>query len=143
MGSAEAGSHHVLDGRHQDPATDLQHLRSLVKTPGESAVAERLAQDLLFFCACVPPSTQRTPFLAAVREAYDLGTTPPADYNQTHYGRYDPAWIAQARKRVESAKQAWSGVAGDEPHRITQLVENFTLVGDSVRRLYEIGRAHV
>ncbi|MEY4749985.1 MAG: hypothetical protein RIQ60_2199 [Pseudomonadota bacterium] len=117
----------------------MQHLRNLVKTPGESAVAERLAQDLLFFCACVPASSQRTPFLAAVREAYDLGPTPPLDYNQTHYGRYDPAWIAQARKRVESAKQAWSGVAGDEPHRITQLIENFTLVGDSVRRLYGRG----
>ena len=108
---------------------------------GELEVSERLAQDLLFFCAqsAVPEKGPAAPRLAAVRQAYELVDFMPVDYEVSRLGRFDPAWIAQAKKRVSSAKDAWSGVAGGEMHRLGGLSEQFSLVGDSLRRLYPSG----
>jgi chemosensory pili system protein ChpA (sensor histidine kinase/response regulator) len=48
---------------------------------GEQGVSDRLAQDLLFFCAqAVPANPADAPALAAVREAYGLGRFKPVDY---------------------------------------------------------------
>jgi len=67
---------------------------------GEGDVSERLAQDLLFFCAqaTAPGAGKAAPRLAAVRQAYGLAATPPVDYATSGLGKYDPAWVAQARK---------------------------------------------
>lgn len=108
---------------------------------GETEVSERLAQDLLFFCAqsASPGDGRKAPRLAAVRQAYGLAQHAPADYEVNRLGRFDPALIAQARKRVASAKDAWSAIAGGEMHRMGGLSEQFSLVGDSLKRLYPSG----
>jgi chemosensory pili system protein ChpA (sensor histidine kinase/response regulator) len=108
---------------------------------GETDVSERLAQDLLFFCAqsAAPAPGQSAPRLAAVRQAYGLSAAAPVDYSVSVLGRFDPAVIAQARKRVTSAKDAWSGVAGGEMHRMTGLAEQFALVGESLKKLFPHG----
>lgn len=108
---------------------------------GETDVSERLAQDLLFFCAQTPQPADGAPAprVAAVRSVYGLATHKPIDYETSRLGRYDPAWVAQAKKRVSSAKDAWSGVAGGEMHRLGGLSEQFSLVGDSLRKLYPSG----
>ena len=108
---------------------------------GEGEVSERLAQDLLFFCAqsASPGDGRGAPRLAAVRLAYGLARHVPADYNVSALGRFDPAWIAQARKRVAIAKDAWAAIAGGELHRLANLSEQFALVGDSLKRLYPSG----
>ncbi|MGY4827872.1 Hpt domain-containing protein [Sphaerotilaceae bacterium SBD11-9] len=108
---------------------------------GESDVSERLAQDLLFFCAqsASPGDGRKAPRLASVRQAYGLAQYVPADYEVNRLGRFDPAMVAQARKRVASAKDVWSAIAGGEMHRLSGLSEQFSLVGDSLKRLYPNG----
>ncbi len=105
-------------------------------------VSERLAQDLLFFCAraAAPSAEHPAPRLDAVRQAWALDSAEALpDYDASPLGRYDPAWIVQARKRVSAAREAWSAVAGADMHRVSTLNETFSLVGDSLRRLYPAG----
>jgi chemosensory pili system protein ChpA (sensor histidine kinase/response regulator) len=108
---------------------------------GDGEVSERLAQDLLFFCAqsAAPDERHKAPRLTAVRQAYGLARHTPVDYSRSALGQFDPAWIAQARKRVAAAKESWSAVAGGEMHRLAGLAEQFSLVGDSLKRLFPRG----
>ena len=108
---------------------------------GGSDVSERLAQDLLFFCAqsASPGDGRKSPRLAVVRQVYGLAHHEPVDYAVSVLGRFDPAVIAQARKRVAAAKESWSAIAGGEMHRLAGLSEQFSLVGDSLKRLFPLG----
>ena len=109
---------------------------------GQAEVSERLVHELLFFCAQAdsPGAGLDAPRLAAVRQACKLTRHTPADYGKSVLGRFDPALIVQARKRVAGAKEAWGAVAGGETHRWAGLAEQFSLVGDSLRRLYPGGQ---
>ncbi|MGH8796385.1 MAG: Hpt domain-containing protein, partial [Caldimonas sp.] len=107
---------------------------------GESDVSERLARDLLFFCAqSAPAGAADAPRVAAARQAYAIADEAPVDYSVSVLGRFDPAMIVHARKRVAAAKEAWSAVAGGEMHRLAGLNEQFSLVGDSLKRLFPFG----
>jgi len=109
---------------------------------GEGAdPSDRLAQDLLFFCAQATPAADKRfgPRLAAVRKAFDLNASAPQDYESVRLGRFDPALIAQARKRVAAAKDVWSAVAGGDNQRLAGLSEQFALVGESLQKLYPAG----
>lgn len=117
----------------------LSQMRSLQR--GDTAAPERLAQDLAFFCALArTPADGQAPRLDAVRKGYGLvDESLPSNYAEAVLGRYDPAWVAQARKRVSTAKDSWSAVAAGEMHRMAGLNEQFSLVGDSLRRLVPAG----
>ena len=120
----------------------LAQFRALER--GGANVSERLAQDLLFFCAQAVPAGEggdplKTPRLTAVRRTYGLNDHVAIDYSISPLGRADPAVISQARKRVAAAKEAWSTVAGGEMHRISTLSEPFALVGESLKRLFPLG----
>ena len=122
----------------------MAQLRARVR--GDADMSERLAQDLLFYCAqagakVAAQSLPSAPWLGAVCATYRLGGEPVVDYTEARFGRHDPAQIQQARKRVNAAKEAWSGAASAEPQRLASLVETFTLLGDSTRRLYPRGGA--
>ena len=108
---------------------------------GDSDVSERLARDVLFFCAQAAPAGRgiRVARLAAVRAAYGFAEQAPTDYSHSVLGRFDPAIVAHAKKRVAAAKEAWSATAGGEMHRLAGLSEQFALVGDSLRRLFPFG----
>ena len=110
---------------------------------GDSDVSERLARDLLFFCAqaALPGRGVRVPRLTAVRAAYGLADEEPTDYAVSALGRFDPAVVAHAKKRVVAAKEAWSASAGGELHRLASLSEQFSLVGDSLRKLFPFGES--
>ncbi len=117
----------------------LAQLRSTVR--GQPEASDRLAQDLLFFCshAREPASSEQAPRLSAVRRVWRLQDQPVPDYETPRLGRFDPAQLLLARKRVAAAKDSWSAVAGGEQHRISGLPEQFALVGESLQRLFPGG----
>ncbi len=117
----------------------LAQLRA--STRGQAEASDRLAQDLLFFCGRAQPPTalQPAPRLSAVRQAWRLDKEPVVDYETVRLGRFDPAHLALARKRVAAAKDAWSAVAGGEQHRIANLPEQFALVSESLQKLFPSG----
>ncbi|WP_201496860.1 Hpt domain-containing protein [Rubrivivax sp. A210] len=117
----------------------LAQLRTSMR--GQPETSDRLAQDLLFFCsqARLPAADIKSPRLAAVRQAWQLEQHPAVDYETPRLGRFDPALLALARKRVAAARDSWSAAAGGEQHRIGSLVEQFTLVGESLARLFPSG----
>ena len=117
----------------------LAQLRANVRSDDE--VSERLAADLLFFCArAKSPPAGVARRLTAVREAWQLGETAGVtDYETARLGRFDPAAVAAARKRVAAAKEAWSAVAGGETRRAQGVTEAFALMGDSLRLLLPSG----
>ncbi|RZT95189.1 Hpt domain-containing protein [Rivibacter subsaxonicus] len=122
-------------------ASLLAQLRTLQR--GDSAVSERLGQDLAFFCAMARPAAAAdAPHLAAARSAYQLDDAGlPARYDEPALGRFDPTSVSQAVKRVAGAKDGWSAVAGGEMHRLSGLNEQFSLVADSIKRLLPSGEA--
>ncbi|MEZ5605844.1 MAG: Hpt domain-containing protein [Burkholderiaceae bacterium] len=104
---------------------------------GEPALSERLANDLLFFCAQArTDDAARQPALAAVRSAWALEEHEPVDYEQPAFGLYDPAVLAQARRRVESVKENWSALAGGDLARLKPCVDQLGLVVESLERLH-------
>ncbi len=113
----------------------LLQYASLAK--GETGVSDRLAQDLIFFCAQAAPAGDADgPSLAAVRQAWGLARFVPVDYQTAQYGRFDPVLLSQARKRITAAKETWSIVSGGDAGKLKGLTDQFHLVGDSLVRLY-------
>ena len=113
----------------------LFQYRTLAK--GDPAVSDRLAQDLLFFCAQAGPTEiQKAPVLAAVRAAYGLSGSNPVSYESPQFGRYDPAVLVQARKRIAAATETWSALAGGDTNRFKVATDQFSLVADSIIKLH-------
>jgi chemosensory pili system protein ChpA (sensor histidine kinase/response regulator) len=113
----------------------LLQYRTLAR--GEPDISERLVQDLLFFCAqAIPRHTGDAPVLEAVRAAYGLTRTQPFNYDKPQFGRFDPALLAQARKRMAAATETWSALAGGDTSRIKVATDQFGLVADSVLKLH-------
>ena len=116
----------------------LSQLRVLVR--GNGVPSDRLANELLFFCAQAQeaPTAERS-VLTRVRRTFGLERHRPVSLASSSLGRHDPATIAQALKRVASAKEGWSAVAAGEALRLGGLNEQFSLVGDSLRKLFPDG----
>ena len=107
----------------------------------DPVVQERLAQDLLFFCAQArdPASERAAPRLSAVRRAFGLNPEFRGDYEDQTLGHIDPAWVAQARRRVGVAKESWGSAAEGDSHRLAGLDEQFAAVSESLQRLFPSG----
>ncbi|SDN07975.1 Hpt domain-containing protein [Polaromonas sp. JS666] len=113
----------------------LMQYASLAK--GDSSVSDRLAQDLLFFCSqAVSARASDTPVLSAVRSAYGLNRFKPVDYELVQFGRFDPALLAQARKRITSAKETWSALSAGDANKFKSVSDQFSLVTDSLLKLH-------
>ncbi|MDO8904223.1 Hpt domain-containing protein [Hydrogenophaga sp.] len=104
---------------------------------GKSQVSETLLHDLLFLCAqSEHGAAEQAPHLHAVKQAFGLVDERPVNYHQATLGRYDPAVLAQARKRIHTAKEAWSLFSGGDASRSRQVVDQFGLVADSLLKLH-------
>jgi len=104
---------------------------------GDAATSERLAQDLLFFCAQAAPARGAEVLtLRRVRRAWGVQDEAPVDYAVEQFGRFDPQALAQARKRIEAAKEMWSALSGGDLSRVRQAVDAFTQLGESLQKLH-------
>ena len=117
----------------------LNELRSVGRADRDDPQRERLAQDLLFFCAQCRVAQGAGPRLTAVHDAYRLSDEFAGDYEDASLGRIDPAWVAQAKRRVLAAKESWSSAAEGDQHRIGSLDEQFAGLSDSLTRLFPSG----
>ena len=104
---------------------------------GETSASDRLAQDLLFFCAqAIAPRATDAPVLSVVRATYGLARFKPVDYEAVQFGRFDPALLAQARKRIVSAKETWSSLTAGDLGKFKTVADQFSLVTDSLVKLH-------
>ncbi|MEJ8811867.1 Hpt domain-containing protein [Variovorax ureilyticus] len=104
---------------------------------GDNTVSDRLGQDLLFFCAqAVPGPGDEAATLRAVRAAWGISNEQKVDYTIEQFGRFDPLVLAQARKRIETAKEMWSALSGGDVGRTRQVVETFAQLGESLQKLH-------
>ncbi|MET0540547.1 MAG: Hpt domain-containing protein, partial [Variovorax sp.] len=104
---------------------------------GDNTVSERLAQDLLFFVAqAVPGPRDEARTLRAVRVAWGIADERAIDYTTEQFGRFDPTVLAQARKRIESAKEMWSALSGGDVSRMRQVVDTFAQLSESLQKLH-------
>ena len=113
----------------------LQQYAALAK--GDASPSERLAQDLVFFCSqAASQPAQHAPALSAVRAAYGLADSTPVDYELVQFGRFDPAQLAQARKRIASAAETWAALAGGDTGRLNLARDQFGAVSESILKLH-------
>lgn len=103
---------------------------------GGAAPSERLALDLLFFCSLAQPAQGAAPLLTAVRHAYGLDDSKAVDYEAAHFGRFDPALLVLARKRIASASETWSALAGGDTNRLKAAGDQFASVAESMVKLH-------
>ena len=137
-GFFEAISHNLLPSdMYVRRAVSRILLQYVSFSRGDAVISERLTLDLLFFCfQAVSDRASDTPVLSAVRFAYGLARFKPVDYELMQFGRFDPAQLAQARKRVVLAKDAWSAVCAGDGEKLKQATDQFSLVVDSLRKLH-------
>ena len=103
----------------------------------QEAGIDRLLQDMLFFCSQAgDPAAGKAPVLQAVRNAFGLQRHQSVDYEQTHFGRFDPAVLAQARKRLAAVTELWSALVGGGRQKIKPVADQFSLVTDSLLHLH-------
>lgn len=115
----------------------LLQLAGLVQGGARADVSETLLHDLLFFCAQARPVPGTpVPHLEAVRAAFGLSDAAPVDYNQATLGRFDPALLVQARKRINAGKESWSLLAGGDLSRARSVLDQYTLIGESLLKLH-------
>ncbi|MDM0043116.1 Hpt domain-containing protein [Variovorax dokdonensis] len=104
---------------------------------GDEVVSDRLSQDLLFFVAqAVPSPRDEAATLRAVRDAWGIASERTVDYTTEQFGRFDPSVLAQARKRIEAAKESWSALSGGDMGRLRQAVENIGQLTESLQKLH-------
>ena len=104
-------------------------------TKGEKEVAPRLLRDMLFFCMQAGSAPHAPAALRAVCDAMGQPVGVPLDYDEPRFGRYDPALLALARKRIATAAETWSALVGGDKGKIKAAVDQFGLVCDALQRL--------
>ncbi len=106
---------------------------------GEWLFSDKFMLHLLFFCeqAIIDESDDSgTPLLSIIKKVWGLKNDELINYKINRYGHFDPAILAQARKRIVVAKELWTALSGGDLQKIRSTVEQFKLVTDSLLNLY-------
>ena len=117
-------------------------LRQFATLLGRSGgVSEGLARELLFFCSNAASfEPQSAECLAAVRTAYRLDRFKSVPYDTEQFGRFDPAALILVRKRIATAAETWSALAGGDVNRLKVVGEQFSAVSESVVKIHPENR---
>lgn len=113
---------------------------------GGSDVDQSLQHELNFFCAVAQGADEaQATVLQAVRASLQTEALQGVNYGQERFGLYDPAVLAQARKRLESAAELWSSLADGDRYKIKPVADQFHLIRESLHKLHigadELGAA--
>ncbi|MCS4295151.1 chemosensory pili system protein ChpA (sensor histidine kinase/response regulator) [Comamonas sp. BIGb0152] len=113
---------------------------------GSAEVDRGLQHELSFFCAIAQgPDEAKAAVLQAVRVSLQTEALQGVNYGQERFGLYDPAVLAQARKRLESAAELWSSLADGDRYKIKPVADQFHLIRESLHKLHigadELGAA--
>ncbi|HEX7647423.1 MAG TPA: Hpt domain-containing protein, partial [Noviherbaspirillum sp.] len=99
---------------------------------GSASIAERLLRDALFFIAKVEVPTPRA---RQIRTAYGLDGLVPADYESKRYGQIDVSALAQARERLNLAKNMWNRIAGGDASSSESFLHEMHMLADAGAKL--------
>jgi len=104
---------------------------------GRVQPSDRLAQDMLFYCAMAHPSGDtNASTLRAVRKAFGLNDHQKLNYELSPFGRFDPAQLTQARSRLGAAMETWAALVGGDLTRLNSVIGQFDAVGESLSKLH-------
>lgn len=107
---------------------------------GVTDTPDTLIQDLRFFCARATADGQgAAPRLSQVRRALSLPELSQLDYAHSPLGRFDPALLPLAKRRVAAFRESWSALSSGDASTAGQVNEQAALVAESVRQLYPDG----
>jgi len=104
---------------------------------GDWVFSDKFMQNMLFLCSqagLVEPAN--SPCLAAIQKAWGLKESSPVNYEDSQFGRFDPAVLALSKKRIVVAKELWTALSGGDIHKIRSTSEQFKLVSESLTKLY-------
>ncbi|WP_184706135.1 Hpt domain-containing protein [Comamonas odontotermitis] len=117
-----------------------------LQAKGSSDVDQALLHELNFFCAVAQGAEEsEARVLQAVRASLQSSDLQGVNYTQERFGLFDPAVLAQARKRIESAAELWSSLADGDRYKIKPVADQFHLIRESLHKLHvgadELGAA--
>ena len=93
--------------------------------------------ELMFFCALAkPPAGAHGAFLQAIRRTYALEDLHGIDYEASPFGRFDPVQLSLVRKRIATAEESWSALAGGDLSRFGSVAEQFAQLAEGVAKLH-------
>ncbi len=111
-------------------------LQYTAQSQAKPDVSSALLHDLCFFAALArEQDTLPTPWLSAVRSSLGAPSLSSLDYERQTLGKFDPALLAQARRRVNAAKEGWSLLSGGDLDKARQVSDQLSLVADSLQKI--------
>ncbi len=109
---------------------------------GKYDISQELFKDLLFLLSQARMKDNTVaPWVSAIRQAWGLTQVKPVDYEKASLGRFDPQVLVQARKRIATARESWALLSGGDVAKQKQVVDHFSLVGDSLQKVFPHGLA--
>ena len=106
------------------------HIRRLAN--GQTAPAERLLRDCLFFIAQAAKPTRT---MQQIRDAYELDGLVPANYDEKRYGQIDAEVLVLAKERVARAKSLWGRIAAGDAASVPVFEQQMQALAEAGIRL--------